>query len=103
MATSEHDHSVHQQSPRDGGVGQPARPSWLLPALGTGAVGIGLVLAGLISATTLIYLGVIGGMLFMHLGHTGHGSHASATAPAAVNPNTSPPDSGRRPSSHSCR
>jgi hypothetical protein len=102
MAATEHDHSVHQQTQRDGGTTQPARPSWFLAALGAAAVGIGLVIAGMISATTLIYVGVIGGMLLMHLGHAGHGSHASATAPAAVDPIGSPPDSGRRPSSHSC-
>jgi hypothetical protein len=88
---------------------EAVRPSWLLPVLTVGTIGIGLVLAGVISATTLVYVGVIGGMLFMHLGHAGHGAHvghgdmsAVATTPAEPDSNGSRPATGGGPNSHSC-
>lgn len=54
-----------------------ARPRWLLPALAVGAVAIGLVVAGVVSLTALLYIAAFGGMALMHLGgHGGHGGHA---------------------------
>lgn len=88
---------------------ESVRPPWLLPVLAVGTIGIGLVLAGVISATTLIYIGVIGGMLVMHLGHGGHGAHAGhgepsavASTPAQSGSDESRPATGRGPNSHSC-
>lgn len=88
---------------------ESVRPSWLLPVLAIGTIGIGLALAGVVSATTLIYVGIIGGMLFMHLGHGGHGAHmghggpsAVATTAAGPGSNGSRPATGEKPSSHSC-
>lgn len=53
----------------------PARPRWLLPGL-AGAVVVGaLVLAGAVSLSTVLYAGLIGGMLLMHVGGHGHGGH----------------------------
>jgi len=53
------------------------RPAWLLPALAIGVVGIGLVVAGVASLTTVLYVGAFGGMLLMHLGGHGHGGHGN--------------------------
>lgn len=54
------------------------RPRWLVPAVGVGVVAGGLVLAGVIPLTTMIYAGLFGGMLLMHLGgHGGHGGHGA--------------------------
>lgn len=57
----------------------PSLPRWLLPGLAAVIVAVGLVVAGVISASTLLYVGLFGGMLFMHLG--GHGGHAGHRAP----------------------
>jgi hypothetical protein len=41
-------------------------------------VAVGLVIAGVLSASTVLYVGLFGGMLFMHLGgHGGHGGHSA--------------------------
>lgn len=49
------------------------RPRWLLPALAAGLVAAALYFAGLVPLSTLLYAGMAGGMLLMHLG--GHGMH----------------------------
>lgn len=51
------------------------RPRWMVPALAAGLIGLGLVTAGVISMSSLIYFGLVGGMLLMHLGGHGHGVH----------------------------
>lgn len=40
-----------------------------------GLLAMGLVIAGLVSASTAISAGLVGGMLLMHLGGHGHGGH----------------------------
>jgi hypothetical protein len=95
---------MHQETPPDRGAQQSALPSWLVPVLAAGAIGIGLVFAGVISATTLIYAGAIGGMLFMHLGHGGHSGHGSQ-AFVSAEPNDASdttPNAGTHSGSHSC-
>ncbi len=61
-------------------VGVPvgrSRPRWLVPGLLVVIAGAGLVLAGVISFSTAVSAGLIGGMLLMHLGgHGGHGAHS---------------------------
>lgn len=53
----------------------PARPRWLLPGLAAALVAAGLVVAGVVSLSTMLYIAVFGGMLLMHLGGHGHGGH----------------------------
>jgi hypothetical protein len=65
----------------------PARPWWLLPALLAGALAAGLVIAGLVSPSTAISVGLVGGMMLMHLGghgHGGHGGHGGGGPPPPV-------------------
>jgi len=56
-------------------------PRWLLPGLAAGLVVTGLVVAGVLSLSAVLYIGLFGGMLLMHVGrhggHGGHGGHAS--------------------------
>lgn len=80
MTTEAHDHArsattvTSPTAPR-------SRPRWLIPGLVVVIVGAGLVLTGVISASSAVSAGIIGGMLLMHLGgHGGHGAHGSATS-----------------------
>ncbi len=50
-----------------------ARPRWLLPGLLVVFIAAGLVVAGILSLSTVIYAGLFGGMILMHVG--GHGGH----------------------------
>ena len=50
-----------------------ARPQWLLPGLLIGIVAAGLVVTGVLSLSTVLYAGLFGGMILMHLG--GNGGH----------------------------
>ena len=53
-----------------------ALPRWLLPAVVVVAVAATLVALGVISLSTTLYAGLLGGMLLMHVGgHGGHGGH----------------------------
>jgi hypothetical protein len=53
-----------------------ARPRWLLPGMVSGLVAAALVVAGVVPLSTVLYVGMFGGMLLMHLG--GHGGHGRA-------------------------
>lgn len=58
-----------------------ARPPWLVPALAVGVAAVALVIAGVLSASMVLYAGLVGGMLLMHLGgHGAHGAHGGRTA-----------------------
>lgn len=58
-----------------------SRPRWLIPSLVVVIAGAGLLLAGVISVSTAVSVGLIGGMLLMHLGgHGGHGAHGGSTS-----------------------
>ncbi|MEX2521494.1 MAG: hypothetical protein WD736_01905 [Chloroflexota bacterium] len=49
----------------------------MLPGLAVGLAAIGLVVAGVLPISAVIYAGLFGGMIFMHAGgHGGHGGHA---------------------------
>ena len=87
MSAQVHNHPVDDSDhhPRafglEPGPVRPARPRWLLPGLAAGIVAGGLVLAGVVSLSTVLYFGLFGGMLLMHAGHGGHGgqgNHAGA-------------------------
>ena len=60
-----------------------ARPRWLLPGLVGVIVAAGLVLANVASLSTVLYVGLIGGMILMHAGHGGHGGHGNHGGPNA--------------------
>ena len=68
---------LRRSTATDPPASRPARPRWLLPGLAAAAVGIGLVLAGVVSASTLLYVALFGGMLLMHLGGHGHGGQGA--------------------------
>ena len=59
---------------RDGGI-QASRPAWLLPAVALVVLGAALAFLGIIPVSTVLYAGMVGGMLVMHLGGHGHGVH----------------------------
>ena len=79
MTEHAHDPAAHADSPRPGPVAAggtattASRPRWLLPGLVAGIVVGALVVAGVLSFSTVLYAGLLGGMLLMHLG--GHGGH----------------------------
>lgn len=50
-------------------------PQWLLPGLLLCIAAAGLVVTGVLSLSTVLYAGLFGGMILMHLG--GHGGHGS--------------------------
>lgn len=71
-----------EQAPRLEAPLGTTRPRWLLPGLVVGIVLAGLVLAGAVSLSLVVYAGLFGGMILMHLGgHGGHGSHGSHGGP----------------------
>lgn len=83
MTAQGHDHSMHEaaqrpaiQAARAGAVRQAGQPRWLWPAVAAGLVVTGLVIAGVLSLSTVLYIGLFGGMLLMHAG--GHGGHGGS-------------------------
>lgn len=81
MTAHAHDPAAHTDSGRPSPAARrrsPAtsRPRWLVPGLLVAALAAGLVLAGVLSLTTVIYAGLFGGMILMHVGgHGGHGGY----------------------------
>ena len=77
----------------------PAHPRWLLPVLAAGIVALALVVTGVLSASTVLYAGLFGGMLLMHLGgHGGHGGHGGGPAgPAGHGGHGAPGEPGDGP------
>lgn len=69
MTAHAHDQSK-QSAPTATGS---ARPRWLLPALAGGAVLGALVVLGVLPPSVVLYGGLLGGMVLMHVG--GHGGH----------------------------
>jgi len=64
------------ESAPDGGAStSPTRPRWLLPGLTIALVAGALVAAGVVPLSTVLYAGLFGGMIFMHVGGHGHGGH----------------------------
>lgn len=100
MTAHTHDPATHADSPGPGPAATDGtatktstRPRWLLPGLAIGIVASGLVVAGVLSLSTVLYAGMFGGMLVMHLGghggHSGHAGHGSDAAPAVDDLRTS--------------
>ncbi len=49
-----------------------------MPGIGIGLVAVALVVAGVLSFSTVIYAGLFSGMILMHVGgHGAHGGHAA--------------------------
>lgn len=71
-----HRGGTHDESVRTGGGPMTAsRPKWLLPGLAIAVIAGGLVVAGVVSLSTVLYAALFGGMLLMHTGGHGHGGH----------------------------
>lgn len=82
---------AHEPSPHPSGHGGPgpaasrpaarrSRPRWLLPVVAAAAVAAMLVALDVISLSTVLYGGLLGSMVLMHVGghgggHGGHGGH----------------------------
>lgn len=65
-----------RRAAQDRGAPRTIRPRWLLPGLAAVFVVAGLVLAGVLSLSTVLYFGLFVGMILMHAGgHAGHGGH----------------------------
>lgn len=84
MTVHAHDPAARGESPRpapaavDAITTTSARPRWLLPGLAVAIIVGALVVAGVLSLSTVLYAGLLGGMLLMHLGgHGGHGGRAT--------------------------
>ena len=85
MTAQAHEHAAHggQTHPHAGTEGEPmtaSRPRWLLPGLVVAVIVGGLVLAGVVSFSTVLYAGLFGGMMLMHMGGHGHGGHGAGGA-----------------------
>lgn len=83
MTAHVHDPATHgggAPAPRATGVPQTtaARPRWLLPGVLVALVAGALVVAGVVSLSTVVYAGLFGGMILMHVGGHGHGGHGGA-------------------------
>lgn len=55
------------------GRSETSTPRWLLPAVVGAIVAGALLVAGVVSLSTLLYAGLFGGMILMHVGGHGHG------------------------------
>ena len=97
-----HAHDPAQAQPASRTIGATSsRPRWLLPALAFGGVAAVLVLAGVVSLGTVFSVGLVGGMLVMHLGgHGGHGGHGGRNASGAGADDTA--EQNGKSGSHGC-
>lgn len=70
----------HDHNPASGHAGSEpgARPRWLIPGLLVTLVAGGLVAAGVVSLSAVLYAGLLGGMMLMHLGGHGHALHGGS-------------------------
>ena len=85
MTAHVHDSSARRTDDANGVVpavrsGGSTRPRWLLPAVAGGLVVAVLVAYGILSPSAVLYGGLFGGMLLMHVGgHGNHGGHGGGT------------------------
>jgi hypothetical protein len=81
MTAHVHDPATHgggmrpEATPADAASTTPSRPRWLVPGLLVAIVVGGLVVADVLSLSTVLYAGLFGGMILMHVGGHGHGGH----------------------------
>lgn len=72
------EHAEHAAGSRSG-----ARPRWLMPALAIAASAAVLLYLGVVTPSSLLSIGLFGGMIGMHLfGHGSHGGHGGHEAHA---------------------
>lgn len=64
-----------ESAPTDGASTISSRPRWLVPGLLVLVVVGALVVAGVVEPSTVLYAGLFGGMILMHVGGHGHGGH----------------------------
>lgn len=58
-----------------------SRSRWLVPGVAIATLMGALVVTGVLSVSTVLYIGLFGGMMLMHLGgHGMHGGHADGHA-----------------------
>lgn len=92
MTAHAHDPAAEELGPnaRSATPGRPpiteSRPRWLLPGLAVAIVAGALVVAGVVSLSTVMYAGLFGGMLLMHAGGHGHGGHGGGPASRSHGP-----------------
>ena len=86
MTAHVHDPATHSggmrpgATPTDGASTTSSRPRWLVPSLVVAVVVGGLVVAGVLSLSTVLYAGLFGGMILMHTGGHGHSGHGGGPA-----------------------
>ncbi len=91
-ALGSHPHATGSSAdgPPEAGAGSAVRRArrsrWLVPAVAAVALVLGLVLAGIVPLSTVIYAGLFGGMILMHIGGHGHGGHGHAVGREAARP-----------------
>ena len=66
---------------RLGGAARKSRSRWLVPGLLIAALVGVLLVADVVALSTVVYAGLMAGMLLMHTGH-GHGGHGDQTEAA---------------------
>ena len=99
---------VHNHSDAEPARRANALPRWLIPGLAIAFVVAGLILAGVVSLSTALFLGFFGGMILMHTGgHGAHGGHESTAPDAgrddlASNSNGEETHEGGQHRSHGC-
>lgn len=81
MTAHAHDPAAHgggrhsESAGSRGGPPSASLPKWLLPGLVVAIIAGSLVVAGVVSLSTVLYAGLFGGMILMHAGGHGHGGH----------------------------
>ncbi len=80
---------------RESGATAPVRPRWLLPGVLVVTVAAALVVAGVVSLSTVLSIGLFGGMILMHVG--GHGGHGGHGGDASRGEDLSRPSPGSQP------
>ena len=90
MTAHVHDQSSHPHAGGDRSpgattpAGRRSRPRWLVPGIAAAAIATALVAFGVVSLSSMLSVGLLGGMLLMHLGgHGGPGGHAGHGGQAA--------------------
>lgn len=86
MTAHVHDPATHggvlpgEVTPAEDASMASSRPRWLVPGVLVAIVIGGLVVAGVLSLSTVLYVGLFGGMILMHTGGHGHGGHGGGPA-----------------------
>ena len=70
-----HAHPIPDVTERRSPTEPAARPRWLIPTLIAVPLVGALLAFGLVSPNALLYIGLFGGMMLMHMGGHGHGGH----------------------------